>query len=347
MAIVFGRLTHRLRFLLLLLTLLITSCQQKPMEVKVLQNLVYGNYNYQNQEKALLLDLYLPETKPEKPLPLLIYIHGGGWLQGTKEYCPGKIVVQRNYAMACISYRFSNEALFPAQIQDVKTAVRWLRKNADKYDLDPKNVGAWGPSSGGHLSALLGTSAGVKELEGTNNPEISSAVQAVCAWYPLTDFTKVPPAFEESITPAVEEKYKDKEWYIYTLVTHKLLGGPVSQKLELAAFTNPINYIDAQDPPFLIMHGEKDNVVPMSQSVLLADALSEKGVEVQLEKKPDWGHYHGRGEAFDPALIDMAMDFFDKHLGVGKLGYDINLNYLGVRSQESGVRREERRRNKE
>ncbi|NET24145.1 alpha/beta hydrolase [Okeania sp. SIO1I7] len=314
MAIGFGRLTHRLKFLLLLLTLLITSCQQKPMEVKVIQNLVYGNYNYQNQEKALLLDLYLPETKPEKPLPLLIYIHGGGWLQGTKEYCPGKIVVQRNYAMACISYRFSNEALFPAQIHDVKKAVRWLRKNADKYDINPNNFGAWGPSAGGHLSALLGTSGQVKELEGTNNPEISSAVQAVCSWYPLTDFTKVPPAFDEPITPAVEEKYQDKEWYGYTLVTNKLLGGPVSQKLELAALANPINYIDAQDPPFLIMHGEKDNVVPMSQSVLLADALSEKGVKVQLEKKPDWGHYHGRGEAFDPALIDMAMDFFDKHL---------------------------------
>ena len=303
------------KFLLLVLTLLITSCQKKPIEVKVLQNLVYGNINLPNQQKALLLDLYLPERKPDQPLPLLIYIHGGGWLGGTKEYCPGKIVVPRNYAMACISYRFSNEALFPAQIHDVKTAVRWLRKNADKYNLDPNNFGAWGPSAGGHLSALLGTSAGVKKLSGTNNnQEISSAVQAVCAWYPLTNFTKVPPTFEEPITAAVEEKYKDKEWYAYTLVTHKLLGGPVSQKLELSTLANPITHIDAQDPPFLIMHGEKDNVVPISQSVLLADALSEKGVEVKFVKKSDWGHYHGRGEAFDPVLIDMAMDFFDKHL---------------------------------
>ncbi len=303
------------KFLWLVLTLLITSCQKKPIEVKVLQNIVYGNYNFQNQQKSLLLDLYLPQKKPEQPLPLLIYIHGGGWLEGTKTYCPGKIVVPRNYAMACISYRFSNEALFPAQIQDVKTAVRWLRKNADKYDLDPNNFGVWGPSAGGHLSALLGTSAGVKELSDTNNnQEISSAVQAVCAWYPPTDFTKVPPAFDEPITAATEEKYKGKEWYGYTVVTHKLLGGPVSQKLELSALANPITHIDAQDPPFLIMHGEKDQVVPISQSVLLADALSEKGVEVELVKKPEWGHYHGRGVAFDPGLMDMAIDFFDKHL---------------------------------
>jgi len=303
------------RFFLLFLSLLITSCQKKPIEVKVLPNLVYGNYNLENQQKELFLDLYLPEKKPDKPLPLLIYIHGGGWLGGTREYCPGKIVVQRNYAMACISYRFSNEALFPAQIQDVKAAVRWLRKNADKYDLDPNNFGAWGPSSGGHLTALLGTSAGVKELSGTTkNEAFSSAVQAVCAWYPLTDFTKVPPAFEEPITNATEDKYKDKEWYIYTVVTHKFLGGPVSEKLELSNLANPITHIDSQDPPFLIMHGEKDKVIPISQSVLLADALAEKGIEVELVKKPDWGHYHGRGVDFDPGLIDGAINFFDKHL---------------------------------
>ncbi|MDJ0552879.1 MAG: alpha/beta hydrolase [Microcoleaceae cyanobacterium MO_207.B10] len=303
------------KFVLLILTFLITSCQQKPTEVKVLQNLVYGNYTFQNQEKSLLLDLYLPQKKPDKPLPLLIYIHGGSWLRGEKEYCPGKIVVQRNYAMACISYRFSSEAIFPAQIQDVKNAVRWLRKNADKYNLDPNNFGAWGPSAGGHLSALLGTSAGVEKLEPKNNNQgISSAVKAVCAWYPPTDFTQVPPAFEEPINAAVEEKYKDKEWYVYTVATHKLLGGVVSKNLELAALANPINYVDAQDPPFLIMHGEKDNIVPISQSVLLADALSEKGVEVEFVKKPNWGHYHGRGEDFDPVLIDMAMDFFDEYL---------------------------------
>ncbi|MGB3507717.1 MAG: alpha/beta hydrolase [Microcoleaceae cyanobacterium] len=301
------------QFLLLILTLLITSCQSKNIEIKVLQNLVYGT----NQGKTLLFDLYLPENKPDKPLPILIYIHGGGWQEGNKEYCPGKIVVQRNYAMACISYRFSSEAIFPAQIHDVKTAVRWLRKNAEKYNLDPNKFGAWGPSAGGHLSALLGTSTGVKKLEGTNNnQEISSAVQAVCVWYPPTDFTQVSPAFEEAITAEVEEKYKNKKWYIYTEATHKLLGGPVSQKLELSALANPITHIDPQDPPFLIMHGEKDNIVPISQSVLLADALSEKGVEVEFIKKYDWGHSHvsRKGEPFDPVLIDMAMDFFDKHL---------------------------------
>lgn len=299
--------------LLLVLTIFLSNCQSKNIKVKVLQNLVYEK----NPNKTLLLDLYLPEHQPDQPLPLLIYIHGGGWLSGDKEYCPAKIVVQRNYAMACITYRFSSEAIFPAQIHDVKTAVRWLRKNADKYDLDPNNFGAWGPSAGGHLSALLGTSAGVKKLESTNkNQEISSAVQAVCAWYPPTDFTQVPPAFEEPITAGIEEKYKDKQWYIYTEATHKLLGGPVSQKSELSVLANPITHIDVQDPPFLIMHGEKDRVVPISQSVLLADALSKKGVEVQLEKKPNWGHYHvsKKGESFDPVLIDTAMDFFDRHL---------------------------------
>ena len=304
------------RLLLAIITLLLfTGCENK-IEVKVIRNIEYGTYSLTEGEGKLLLDLYLPEIKASQPLPLLIYIHGGGWLQGKKEACPGKIVAQRRYIMACVSYRLSNQAIFPAQIHDIKKAVRWLRLNAEKYNIDPNKFGAWGESAGGHLSALLGTSAGVKSLEGEPKyPQISSNIQAVCDWYGPTDFTQVPAAFEEPFTDEVSEKYKNQPWLTYTIATHLLLGDSVSKKTELAALANPITHVDANDPPFLIVHGKLDKVVPLSQSELLAKALREKGVDVTLIKAPNLGHsYAGKGERFDSKLINRAIKFFNKHL---------------------------------
>lgn len=138
---------------------------QRQFPVRVLKNLEYSRYSSETGTTPILLDLYLPQTRSSRPLPVLIYIHGGGWLENSKESCPGKIVARRGYALACINYRYSTQAVFPAQIHDVKNAVRWLRDRADRYNLDPDKFGAWGDSAGGHLSALLGTSSGVKELE--------------------------------------------------------------------------------------------------------------------------------------------------------------------------------------
>ena len=130
--------------------------------------------------ETLTLDLYRPE-KISGPLPVIIWIHGGGWNRGRKERCPAVALVDDGFAVASVDYRLSSVAPFPAQIQDCKAAVRWLRANASTYHLDPDNVGVWGNSAGGHLAALLGTSGGVSELEGDgDNMQYSSRVQAVC-----------------------------------------------------------------------------------------------------------------------------------------------------------------------
>lgn len=196
-----------LEFLIIILTSLfcLTNCT-KTEKVSVFKNIEYGNYPSEQGKRKLLLDLYLPSNS-NKPLPVLIYIHGGGWLVNSKESCPGQIAAQRNYAVVCINYSYSSEALFPAQIQDVKKAVQWLRKNANNYYLDANHFGVWGDSAGGYLSVLLGTSAGVNRLEENikDNP-ISTKVQAVCNWYGLTDFTKVQMAFQEFPTPDILEK---------------------------------------------------------------------------------------------------------------------------------------------
>ena len=135
------------------------------------------------------LDLYLPE-KAEDRLPLIVWIHGGAWYAGSKEGCPAVPFAAKGYAVASINYRLSQHAIFPAQIEDCKAAIRWLRANAAKYNLDPDHIGVWGASAGGHLVALLGTTAGVKELEGQGgNLDQSSRVQCVVDWFGPTDLT--------------------------------------------------------------------------------------------------------------------------------------------------------------
>ena len=306
-----------LSFSLLSSLVLLTGCQNKQQEIIIKKDLEYSTYKHQGETKQLLLDLYLPDKPTLKPQPLLIYIHGGGWLEFSKEICPGEIVAQRGYAVACINYRYSTEAIFPAQIHDAKAAVRWLRANATKYNLDPNKFGAWGASAGGHLSLLLGTSGGVAELEGNQgNPNVSSEVQAVCNWFAPTDFTQVIPAFTEPFSSEVEKKYRKNPWFLYTKVTYKLLGGAVKDNLELAALANPINYIDSEDPPVMVVHGDLDKIVPVNQSEILVSALEVKGVPVTFVRKPNMKHtYRGKNkEQFSPELINLTLKFFDKNL---------------------------------
>ncbi len=294
--------------------LTLTGCQRK-MDVTTIPDIVYKTYEVEGKKGEILLDLYLPQTN--KPVPVIVYIHGGGWLEGSKELCPKQIIAQQGFALACINYRLSYVAVFPAQIQDVKDAVIFLKANASKYNLDPDKFGVWGPSAGGHLSALLGTSAGVASLDGeTENSQFDSSVQAVITFFPPTDFTQVPPTFVEPLSPSVYEKYAHLPLFRYTEATTGLLGGPVEENLDLANLANPITHIDSSDPPFLIVHGLADDVVPISQSDLLAKALQDKGIEVTFIQEPDRKHssYGPKGQRFDPKLIDLVIEFGDRHL---------------------------------
>ena len=169
--------------LAMMLTWLSPAAAQ-PKGVQALRNLPYVANGHERQR----LDLYLPE-KAEGRLPLIVWIHGGAWWAGSKEDCPAVPLAAKGYAVASINYRFSQHAVFPAQIEDCKAAIRWLRANAAKYHLDADHIGVWGASAGGHLVALLGTTGGVKELEGKGgNLDQSSRVQCVVDWFGPTDF---------------------------------------------------------------------------------------------------------------------------------------------------------------
>ena len=267
------------------------AAQTKPPDgVKVLRDLEYVPEGHERQK----LDLYLPE-KSDKPLPVIVWVHGGAWRQGDKSNCPATSFAARGYAVASVDYRLSQDAVFPAQIEDCKTAIRWLRANAGKYNLDPDHVGAWGGSAGGHLVALLGTAEDVKELEGKGNPGESSRVQCVVDWFGPTDFRALGPRADDAKSPV-------------TL----LLGGPPSAEKEKAALASPVAHVHKGCPPFLIMHGDKDPLVPLAQSEALAETLKKAGVPVTLVTLEGAGH--GGKEFNAEESRKRIAEFFDEYL---------------------------------
>ena len=257
--------------------------------------------------ESIKLDLYLPEG--QGPFPLIIWVHGGGWTSGDKALnANGPQVRQttRGYAVASINYRLSQQAKFPAQIEDCKAAVRWLRAHAAQYNLDPARVAAWGASAGGHLVALMGTSGYVSELEGgEGNLDYSSRVQAVVDWFGPTDLLKMS---------------ADSLPFPCNVVDHNSPFSPESLLIGCAIQTcrnkteraNPIKYVSADDPPFLIMHGTEDCFVGPPQSQRLRDALAAAGAEVSFKFIEGAGH---GGSEFDNAENrKLVEDFFDQHL---------------------------------
>ena len=246
------------------------------------------------------LDLYLPE-KADTPLPVIIWIHGGAWQAGSKDNCPALRFVERGYAVASVGYRLSQHAIFPAQIEDCKAAIRWLRAHAKDYSLAPQRFGAWGSSAGGHLVALLGTSGEVKDFEVGANLDQSSRVQAVCDYFGPTDFVVFATTFENHAAGSSPES--------------KLIGGAVLDNKDKAARANPIRYVSADDPPFLIVHGDLDATVPINQSQLLFDALKKAGVSAHFHTIHGAGH---GGPGFSGRDIDeMVNAFFEERLKGG------------------------------
>ena len=200
----------------------------------------------------------------------------------------------------------------PAQVEDCKAAVRWVRANAAKYGLDPDRIGAWGSSAGGHLVAFLGTAGDVREFDTKANGKYSSRVQAVCDWFGPTDFLQMDKHALEG-SRMIHDDPKSPE--------SLLVGGPIQKEpyRSVAGKADPITYVTKDDPPFLIMHGDKDMLVPLHQSELLYKALKKAGVDATLRVVKGAGHGLRGGEMSSEELFKMAADFFDKHLKVRKL----------------------------
>jgi acetyl esterase/lipase len=281
--------------------------------------------------RPLKLDLFVPAGNGERPL--VIYVHGGGWMAGgprrSAAYADWPKVLAalaaKGYVVASVGYRFSGEAPFPAAIQDVKAAIRWLHANGAKYGIDARRTAIWGQSAGGHLAALVGTSChaaalspGARSVPAQGNvetvastaagaDEASDCVQAVVSWFGIYDFStlkSLPTAAQSETDPAI-----------------KFLGcGDKPCDRARQDFASPMTYVDRTDPPFLLIHGTDDQTVPVAQTEQFDAALRKAGVPVTKLIIPGVGH-SWIGQTADSTrkasldALQISIDFIDKMIG--------------------------------
>jgi acetyl esterase/lipase len=269
-----------------------------PIPIDLRKDLPYADSDNPRQT----LDLYLPSQRNEKPLPLIVFIHGGGWKAGNKASGAAhltRLVQTGQFAGASIAYRLSLEAKWPAQIHDCKAAIRWLKANAPRFNLDPERIAVWGSSAGGHLASLIGTSGDVPELEGTlgTHRQQNSRVRCVVNFYGPQNFVSL--VAQESSVDRTTKDYPEA----------LLLGGRVQDVPELAKAASPVSYASPDDASFFTAHGTQDPLVPRAQAREINEALKKNGVESVLIEMTDAGH------GFRSPELDSRIDrFLAKHL---------------------------------
>lgn len=242
--------------------------------------------------------------------PLILWLCGGGWVsQDFNAHVPELFEYARaGYLIASVQYRLAGECRFPAQINDIKAAIRYLRAHAKQLDIDPERIGVMGESAGGHLAALIGTTGETREFDQGEYMDQSSAVQAVCCYYPPVNF--------QSMFEALNA-HKKVENSIYsglqplTPEAVFLKGSPLNSP-EMVKCTSPLTYLTENTPPFLILHGTKDSTVPISQGELLHDTLTAKGVPVTMYRI--MGAQHADIHFYQPKTKEIIIDFFDSVL---------------------------------
>src|SRR5215813_4124648 len=291
------------------------------MRLKTLLDIPYGKAN----GRLLSLDALRPERDSGASLPVVLWLHGGGWYSGNKRFViythKLDFLVRSGFVIASAEYRLSDEARFPAQIHDVKAAIRWLRARPEVLGINPERVALAGFSAGAHLAALAATTVGVPELEGeSGSPGYSTSVQAAIAMAAPTDFTRNPAATDPSLNPnsvggAIPEQ--------------RLLGGRIEELPTLARLASPATFIGSDTPPILIIHGSDDEIVPVSQAEYLYQALEAKGIKVTFIRVE--GGNHGCWPAGQPypskplpsRLERWMLEFLEKHL-LGKPGFNLH-----------------------
>jgi acetyl esterase/lipase len=275
-----------------------------PEGTRVLKDLAYVAGGHARQK----LDLYLPPAGAR--WPLVVSIHGGAFRMGSKEGEPAGAFVARGFAVAAINYRLSQHAVFPAQIEDCKAAVRWLRANAARYGYDPGRIASYGNSAGGHLAAMLGTTGDVEAFDIGANPGVSSRVQAVVDFFGPTDFLQMDAHRPPAATMAHDAPDSPES---------QLVGGPIRANPDKVARANPITYVTPDDPPFFIVHGDADLLVPHHQSELLEAALRRAGVRVRLVTIPGGPHGGETVRAGLPAALDFLTETLEPPRPAGSM----------------------------
>lgn len=268
---------------------------------------------YANQSDAQKMDIYYPASG-EGPFPVIVHFHGGAFLFGTRRdinLIPMLRALERGYMLVSVEYRLSGEARFPALVYDCKAAIRYLRAHAQELGVDPERIAAWGPSAGGYLAAMIGTTGGNPAFEDLSmgNSAYSSSVQAVVDWCgPAGDFCLMDAqiraqgiGMDDHDDPLSPES--------------RLMGCAIQEVPQLCRLAAPATHVHQDVPPFLIHHGEADGTVPCAQSLMLAEAIRRSAGDdrVTLHTFPGRGH-HGEPWYDEPAMTDEVFEFLDRHL---------------------------------
>jgi len=255
--------------------------------------------------KPLLMDIFIPKHSIAPLAPAILWIHGGGWERGDKNGNSGaQLLAAQGFVTASLFYRLSGDSPFPADIEDCKCAIRFLRANASKYGIDPERIGVAGASAGGHLAELVATADRSAGLEGQGGWEsVSSKVQAAAAYYGVSDFTVGAMQFQHHTGKVVV----------------KLFRGTEKEKPELYRKASPIFYVSQNGPPLLLVHGEDDDLVPFDQSVRMAETYRHAGLPIQLISVMHAGHdFEQVGQApISPSVEQIhqeTIDFFKRYL---------------------------------
>ncbi|WP_409310591.1 alpha/beta hydrolase fold domain-containing protein [Pectobacterium sp. B1J-3] len=288
------------------------TVKPETTSVKLISNVVFSQVpsrGYSNV--ALKMDILQPEST--KSLPVVLYITGGGFINANKDnYLQQRLkIAEAGYVVASMEYRVAPAVLFPAPLEDVKSAIRYLRANADKFGIDGNHTAVFGSSAGGYLAAFAGTTNGTKQFDKGENLDQSSDVQAVIDFYGLSDLTRVGEGLDDNIVQKhTSASATEAIWVNGTAVFND--GGPITRYPDRAAAANPIGYISQATPPFLIMHGSADTVVSPRQTERLHHALTEKKIESTYYVIK--GAVHGGPHWLQPDVMKITLRFLDKHL---------------------------------
>lgn len=267
--------------------LAVAGGQSSASESTVRRDIEYAKVG----DHSLRLDLYLP-AKEGTP-PLIVWVHGGAWRSGSKKNMPLEDLLERGYAIASVDYRLSPVAPFPAQVHDIKAAIRFLRAKYEEYGVNTKRIAIAGASAGGHLAALVGVTNGHKELEGTVGEHLdqSSDVAAIVDMYGPTNFLTI---LKQSTPHGLGVRIP---------ALQLLLRKQPEDDPQLAKLASPVFHVDKEDPPLLLIHGVQDPQVPINQSLELHGAYSHHGRPVHLHLIHD--AVHGGPQFTDKERIDL------------------------------------------
>lgn len=287
---------RKLRWVLAAITIGSIACFSGVQASEVSRDIEFA----QVDGHSLRLDLYLPDSV-ETP-KLIVWVHGGAWRAGSRKSMPLKGLVEAGYAIASVDYRLSPIAPFPAQIHDIKAAIRFLRAHGDQWKLQTDRIAIAGASAGGHLAALVGTSNQNSQLEGRpigEHPDQSSDVHAIISFYGASNLNTI---LQQSTPHGLSVRVPALEL---------LLGDQPDQVPELAQLASPVAQVDKTDPPLLLIHGDQDPQMPINQSHELTGRYQDHHLPVIFEVV--YGGAHGGKAFYDDKRIAIATAFLKQH----------------------------------